>query len=122
MNTDINTLTEGVLGAAFEVSNTLGAGFLEKVYERALLFELRNRGMNVIAQPIFSVEYKGECIGEFCPDILVENSLLVELKCVERFCPEHLAQCLNYLRASHKKLCLLLNFHKPTVEWKRLAP
>lgn len=83
MNADINTLTETVIGAVIEVSNTLGAGFLEKVYERALLRELKLRGMNAISQPRFSVLYKGQCVGEYSPDILVEDVLLIELKCAE---------------------------------------
>src|SRR5436190_15733824 len=116
-----NHLTEQVLAAVFEVSNTLGAGFLEKVYERALLKELRLRGMTAMSQACFPVIYKGECIGEYFSDILVENTVVIELKCVDRFSNEHLAQCLNYLRASGRSWCLLVNFQKPKVEWKRVA-
>ena len=65
--------------------------------------------------------YKGESVGEYFADILVEDTVIVELKCVDRLASEHMAQCLNYLRASGKKLCLLINFQKPTVEWKRVA-
>jgi len=118
MNTD---LTERILGAVFEVSNTLGAGFLEKVYERALLRELRLRGITAVSQSSFPVIYKGECVGEYFGDILVEGDVLIELKCVERFSPAHLAQCLNYLRASGRTLCLLVNFQKPIVQWKRIV-
>src|ERR1035438_7155 len=101
MNADtFNSLTERVLAAVFEVSNTLGAGFLEKVYERALLTELGLRGIPATAQASFAITYKDHYVGEYFADILVEDVLVVELKCVERFANEHTAQCLNYLRAS----------------------
>ena len=118
-------LTEQVLGAIFEVSNTLGAGFLEKVYQRALLHELRLRGIRAAAEVSFPVTYKGHGVGEYFADILVEDVLVIELKCAERLSnehtAEHLAQCLNYLRASRRTLCLLVNFQKPKVEWKRIV-
>jgi GxxExxY protein len=114
-------LTERVIGAVFEVSNSLGAGFLEKVYERALLLELRLRGLSVTSQASFSVMYKGQCVGQYYADLLVEDVLVVELKCVERLVSEHTAQCLNYLRASDRMVCLLVNFERPKVEWKRIV-
>ncbi len=124
MNADecgfLNSLTEQVLGAAFEVSNTLGAGFLEKVYERALLKELAFRGIRAITQASFPVTYKGERVGDYFADILVEGVLLIEVKCADRLASEHTAQCLNYLRASGLSLCLLVNFQKPRIEWKRV--
>ena len=104
-----------------EVSNTLGGGFLEKVYERALLRELTLRGLRTKAQVSFSVVYKGACIGEYYADILVENVLVVELKCVDRFAGEHTAQCLNYLKASGRSVCLLVNFQRSKVEWRRIV-
>jgi len=116
-----DSLTENVLGAVFEVSNTLGAGFLEKVYERALLRELGLRGIRATAQNSFIVIYKGHNVGEYIVDILIEDVLMIELKCVERFANEHTAQCLNYLRASGLAVCLLINFQKPKVEWKRIV-
>ena len=124
MNTDehgFDSLTERVLGAVFEVSNTLGAGFLEKVYERALLRELSIRGLRTSTQASLTVTYKGYAVGEYFADILVEDVLVIELKCVERLANEHTAQCLNYLRASGRTLCLLVNFQKPKVEWKRIV-
>jgi GxxExxY protein len=87
-----DSLTERVLAAIFEVSNTLGAGFLEKVYERALLRELALGGISAIAQASFAVVYKGQSVGEYFADILVEDVLVVELKCVERLANEHTAQ------------------------------
>jgi GxxExxY protein len=113
--------TEKVLAAVFEVSNSLGAGFLEKVYHRALLRELRLRGMDARSEAAFAVSYKGQCVGEYYADILVENELVVEIKCADRLTSEHMAQCINYLRASGKTFCLLINFQRPTVEWKRVV-
>ncbi len=96
----LDALVEAVIGAAYEVSNVLGAGFLEKVYERALTRELGLRGLRVHSQISYSVSYKGLCVGEYVADLLVESRLLVELKCVDRFSNEHMAQCINYLKAS----------------------
>ena len=122
MNADsFDSLTERVLGAIFEVFNTLGVGFLEKVYPRALLRELGLRGIPATAEASFPVVYKGHCVGEYFADILVEDALVVELKCVDRLAGEHTAQCLNYLRASGRTVCLLVNFQKPKVEWKRVV-
>jgi GxxExxY protein len=125
MNTDErrcpDSLTERVIGAILEVSNVLGAGFLEKVYERALLRELGLRGMRAAAQASFAIAYKGQNIGEYYCDILVEDVLVVELKCVERLANEHVAQCLNYLRASGRNVCLLVNFQRPKAEWRRIV-
>jgi GxxExxY protein len=121
MNADFDLLTERVLGAIFEVSNTLGCGFLEKVYERALLRELCLRSIRATSQASFTVAYKGHSVGEYFADLLIEDALVVELKCVERLAGEHTAQCLNYLRASGVTLCLLVNFQQPKVEWKRIV-
>jgi GxxExxY protein len=124
MNTDEHrcpdSLTESVLGAILEVSNAPGCGFLEKIYERALVKELTLRGIRAATQVSFSVMYKGQLVGDCFADLLVENVLVVELKCVERFTNEHFAQCLNYLRASGLMVCLLVTFQKPKVEWKRI--
>ena len=111
---------EAVIGSAFEVANVLGAGFLEKVYERALLRELAFRGVSAKAQVSFPVCYKGQYVGEYVADLVVEEKVIVELKCVERFANEHLAQCINYLKASRLRVALLINFQKPKVEWKRV--
>ena len=124
MNTDqhgyFKVLTERVLGAVFEVSNTLGAGFLEKVYQRALLHELYLQGIRATAEVSFPVSYKGHAVGQYFADIVVEDVLVIELKCAERLSTEHTAQCLNYLRASGRNVCLLVNFQKPKVEWKQI--
>jgi GxxExxY protein len=114
-------LTERVLSAVFEVSVTLGVGFLEKVYERALLRELGLRGIRASARASFAVTYKGRSVGEYFAYILVEDTLVVELKCAERLADQDTAQCLNHLQASGTTLCLLVNFQKPEVEWKRIV-
>ncbi len=114
-------LTRVVIGAAFEVANVLGPGFLEKVYERALIRELVLRRVAVKAQVPFVVCYKGQRIGEYIADLVVEQRVIVELKCVERLAKEYLAQCLNYLRASGLPVALVVNFPKPTLEWKRVV-
>jgi GxxExxY protein len=120
-HTNLDSLSERVLNAVFEVSNTLGVGFLEKVYQRALLRKLSLRGIRVTAEASFTVTYKGHSVGDYFADLLVEDALVVELKCVERLANEHTAQCLNYLRASGRTVCLLVNFQKPKVEWKRIV-
>ena len=117
----LTALTGQIINAAFEVSNTLGCGFLEKVYERGLLHELKLRGLTVESQTAFPVTYKGQCLGDYHADILVENTVLVELKCTDRLAGDHIAQCMNYLRAADKDLCLLINFQRPTIDWKRIS-
>jgi GxxExxY protein len=116
-----DSLIEAAVGAAYEVSNVLGAGFLEKVYQRGLLQELALRGIPATTDVSLPVHYKGHVLGNYSPDLLVDGRLIVELKCVEHFAPEHLAQCLNYLKASQLPLALLINFQRPKVEWKRIV-
>jgi GxxExxY protein len=117
----LEALVESVVGAAYEVSNVLGAGFLEKIYERALMEELGLRGLRVKTQAPFAVAYKGKHIGTYAADLVVEERLLVEVKCVDQFSTEHLAQCINYLKASGLCLALLINFRRPKVEWRRVV-
>jgi GxxExxY protein len=114
-------LSERVIGCAFKVLNTLGSGFLEKVYENALLHECRKAGIEARSQVPIQVMYDGTLVGEYTADLLVEGVLLVELKAVRAFEPIHLAQCINYLKATGNKTCLLLNFGKPTLEIKRIV-
>ena len=117
----LEALVEIVVGAAYEVSNELGAGFLEKVYERALMQELSLRGLRAATQTPFPIAYKGKNVGTYSADLVVEDRLLVEVKCVEQFSNEHLAQCINYLKASGLHLALLINFRRPRVEWRRVV-
>ena len=125
MNTDkhrwkTNEITEVVIGAAYKVSNTLGSGFLEKVYENALAIEIRKSGLQVVQQQPIYVKYEGAVVGEFIADLLVQNEILIELKAVRALDEIHLAQCLNYLKATGLKICLLINFGNPKVEIKRV--
>lgn len=110
-----------IVGAAFEVSNQLGCGFLEKVYERALLVELKSRGMIVEQQIGLPVYYKGKQVGDFVADLMVEKQILVELKCVDALINIHTAQCINYMKASGLKICLLVNFQHCRMQWKKLV-
>jgi GxxExxY protein len=117
----LNELSEKIIGAAFEVSNILGVGFLEKVYENALNVELELRGLRAQQQAPLKVYYKDELVGDYFADILVENEIIIELKTVKEFDDIHIAQCLNYLKITGLKLCLLINFSKPRVEIKRIV-
>src|SRR5437660_12625969 len=115
----LNQLSERIIGSAFKVSNVLGCGFLEKVYENALAHELRKSGLNVDQQHPISVYYDEVNVGDFFADLLVEGTILVELKAVAAFSDDHTAQCLNYLTATGRILCLLLTFGRPRVLIKR---
>jgi len=118
---DINDITYAINGAVFEVNRVLGPGFLEKVYENALLIELRSRGLKAESQVQIKVLYKEDVVGEYIADILVEESVIVELKTVESLEKIHEAQLLNYLRATGIHLGLLVNFKHPKAEVKRLV-
>jgi len=113
-------LTEEVIGACFEVANELGSGFLESVYEKALLIALRKKNINVVTQAPVTVTFRGQQVGSFFADLLVEDELIVELKAVKALVPEHLAQVINYLKATGLETALLVNFGSRKVEYRRL--
>lgn len=117
----LNPITEKIIGCAYTISNTLGNGFLEKVYENALVHELRKSGLKIEQQHSIQVWYDGIVVGEYIADLLVEDAVLVELKAVKVLDAIHQAQCIHYLKATGLRLCLLLNFGSPRVEVKRLA-
>ena len=117
----LNDLTKQVIGCAYTVSNSLGAGFLEKVYENALAHELRKAGLHAQQQQPIKVVYDGVIVGDYVADLVVENAILIELKAVKAFDNVHFAQCLNYLKATDMKICLLINFGRPKTEVKRFA-
>ncbi|REJ77578.1 MAG: GxxExxY protein [Acidobacteria bacterium] len=117
----INKITEKIIGCAFKVSNTLGTGFLEKVYENSLAIELSKHKLHVERQKPIDVFYEKEVVGSFFADLLVEDEILIELKHARNLDPAHKAQCLNYLRATDLRLCLLINFGKPKIEIKRIS-
>jgi len=118
---DINDVTYAINGAVFEVNRVLGPGFLEKVYENALLVELRIRGLKAESQVPIRVFYKENAVGEYIADILVEEKVIVELKTIEKLNKIHEAQLLNYLKATGIQVGLLVNFKHPRAEIKRMV-
>lgn len=105
-------LTSKIISCFYKVYNTLGFGFLEKVYEIALLIELNNAGLNVERQKPIKVYYEDKLIGEYFADLIVENKIILELKAAESLIEEHELQLINYLKATDVELGLLLNFGK----------
>ncbi len=114
-------LTEKILAAAFKVQNTLGCGFLEKVYENALLVELARNAMRVEQQKAVQVLYGGAIVGEYQADLVVEGRVLVECKAVSTLDSIHEAQLLNYLKATGVRVGLLLNFGRPKLQYRRFV-
>ena len=117
----INLLSKRIIGCALTVLHALGTGFLEKVYENALVHELCAAGLAVSQQHPMVVRYDGVVVGEYTVDLLVEHIVLVELKVAKTIDDIHRAQCLNYLKATGLHLCLLFNFGKPRLEIKRIV-
>jgi GxxExxY protein len=116
-----DALTERIIGCGFKVANGLGCGFLEKVYENALAHEMRKVGFAVEQQRGITIIYDGVAVGDYFADLLVEDSVLIELKCVRVLDQAHRAQCMNYLRATGLRLCLLMNFATPRLEVRRIV-
>ena len=114
-------LTGKIINCAFEVQNNLGCGFLEKVYHKALLYELQSRGLKVETQKMIKIVYKGQDIGTYIADFVVADKVIVELKTVEFLSKMHKAQTLNYLKASGYEVGLILNFARPKLEYKRVV-
>jgi len=114
-------LTEKIIGASMDVSNELGCGFLEGVYENALLVALSEKGLRANAQVPLNVMFRGNVVGEFFADMVVEERVILELKAARAIMPEHEAQLLNYLKATGLGVGLLINFGKPRLEWKRFV-
>lgn len=121
MSVVYKNLSFNVMAAVYEVHNTLGFGFLEKVYERALCKELCDRKIPVETQKEIKVYYKGDEVGTYFADLVVNDEILLELKVVESLNNFHKAQMLHYLKATGFKLGLLINFGKERVEYKRLV-
>jgi len=126
MNTDehrleVNKITEKIIAASYKVSNVLGCGFLEKVYENAMVVELHRAGLRVVQQAVVKVRHEDVIVGDYVADLLVEGQVVVELKAVSALDDIHAAQCLNYLKATGLHVALLINFGKPKVEVKRFV-
>ncbi len=115
----LEELTKQVLGACFEVSNELGIGFLESVYQKALVLALENKNISVQSEVPIKVYFRDNCVGEFYADLLVANELIIELKAVKGLAVEHHAQVLNYLRATGYPVGLLVNFGTKKLEYRR---
>ncbi len=112
-------LTDRIIAGFYQVYNVLGWGFLESVYHRALMHELRKRGMSVESEAKINVYYDGQEVGSYFADLVVENAVIIELKAVEQFTPGHEAQLLNYLKSTSIEVGLLLNFGpKPQIKRK----
>jgi GxxExxY protein len=117
----IDLITEKVIGAAYKVANVLGCGFLEKVYENALAYELRKQGLHVEQQKTIDVYYDGVHVGYYVSDLFVEHQLPVELKVAKALDEAHFAQALNFLKSSGFKVGLLLNFGTSKIGIKRVV-
>jgi GxxExxY protein len=114
-------LTADIIGAGMVVLNALKPGLDEKLYERALVLELRARGHGVDQQRAFDVELRGQFIGRLVPDLIIDNAVIVDAKVVSAFTAAHLAQMLGYLSITQLHVALLLNFKQATLEWKRIV-
>ena len=117
----LEPITRELIGAAFEVHNVLGYGFLERVYQRAMQVELTLRKVKVELEPKLQVHFKGVIIGDYAADLLVEDRIVVELKADPEYQPAHEAQLLNELKATQVRLGYLINFGRTKVEYKRMV-
>lgn len=118
---ELDKITEIVIGCAYTVVSGLGNGFLEKVYENALAHEIRKTGLYVSQQYNIQVQYDTIVVGDYVADLLVEGSVLIELKAMKALDNIHQAQCMNYLKATGYTVCLLINFGSPKLEVKRIV-
>jgi len=114
-------LSYRIIGLAMEVHSKLGYGFLEKVYENSLMVLFRRDKIPAVQQAPINVYFEGEIVGNYVADILVDEKIILELKCVETITNVHRAQALNYLRATGKQLAIIVNFAKVRLEYERLA-
>lgn len=113
-------LSFAIIGAAMEVHKILGPGFLEAVYQKALAHELKLRGIIFYEQVRLPVIYKGELIGDYIPDFIVDNKIIVEVKCVSKLNSNHQAQAMHYLAATGMRLALVLNFGEGSLNYRRV--
>jgi GxxExxY protein len=118
---DVNHITSRIIRCGFRVSNAMGPGFLEKVYENALAFELRDCGLDVLQQAHVEVRYREQVVGEYQPDLLVASRVVVEVKAIRSLEAIHESQAINYLKCTKLKVALLMNFARPRLEWRRLV-
>ncbi len=116
-----DSLVSDIISCAYTVDRKLGSGFFEKIYEKAMAIELATLGLKIDLQKPIHVSYDGQVIGDFIADIVVADEIIVELKAVKKLEAIHFAQCLNYLKATGKKLGLVINFGGDVVRVKRIA-
>ncbi len=121
MNLKYEEITKAIIGSAFEVYNILGYGFLEKVYQRAMQVELRQRGYSAELEPAIKVKFKGVIVGDYAADLLVDNKIIVKLKVAKKYNSKDEPQLLNELKATEMKVGLLINFGNERVEFKRFV-
>lgn len=114
-------LTREIIGSAMEVLNELGHGLLEKPYENALVVELGFRKIGHAQQPRYDVIYKGISVGEYVPDLIVDNAVVVDTKVIETITNHEIGQMMNYLKITRQKVGLILNFKRAKLEWKRIV-
>ena len=114
-------LSYRIIGLAMEVHRELGSGFLEKVYENSMMVLFKRENLSAIKQAPIDVYFKHEIVGHYVADILVDDKIILELKSVEKINNAHRAQALNYLKATGKRLAIILNFAKEKLEFERLA-
>jgi GxxExxY protein len=110
-----------IVGAALEVTNTLGHGLLEKPYENALVVEFGHTNIPFRQQPRFNIDYKGSIVGEYIPDLIAFDQIVIETKVIERITNIERAQMLNYLKITKLKVGVILNFKNPKMEWERIV-
>ena len=113
-------LTGSIMNCCFEVMKEVGSGFLENVYKNALLIAMRQKGLQVELETSFEVMFRGNIVGRYRADLIVEKTVIVELKCCESLGKEQQAQLFNYLKVSQLPVGLLVNFRRGKLEWKRL--
>ena len=114
-------LTEAILGSCFDVMNELGTGFLESEYKNALFIAIKEKGLKIEVEKRFEVIFRNRKIGLYVADLIVEEKVIIELKCCESLHGEHQAQLINYLKVSGILVGLLVNFGGDSLEWKRIV-
>jgi GxxExxY protein len=122
LDSELEALTGQIIGAAIAVSNGLGHGFLETVYRNSLIEELLFAGLPVQSERPFTVQYRGKRVGVYVADLVVADRVIVELKAVAGLTDGHVAQVVNYLKASGLSVGLLMNFGSPRLQWRRVLP
>ena len=115
-----SAISKNIICCCFEIMKELGSGFLENVYKNALFIAMKQKGLNVLSEQVFEVTFRNHKIGKYIADLVVDNVIIVELKCCKTLLPEHQAQVINYLKASGIPVGLLVNFGNPKLEYKRL--